>query len=186
METQAIQNIPSSIASNIDLPAIQSKIFEIRGCKVMLDFDLAEMYQVETKNLNLSVKRNIKRFPGDFMFQLTSEEWNSLRLQNATSKRGGRRYLPYVFTEQGVAQLSGVLNSDYAIDVNIKIIRAFVELRKYVLGYAELKQQLDNFMLETNMQFNEIYQVLTELAEQKKQADKPRNPIGYQHCYKEQ
>jgi hypothetical protein len=184
METQVIQNIPPSIVQNIDLLSIQNKIHEIRGYKVMLDFDLAEMYHVETKNLNLSVKRNSKRFPPDFMFQLTNEDWDSLRLQNETSKRGGRRYLPYAFTEQGVAMLSSVLRSDTAINANIQIVRAFVALRQYALGYAELKLQLDNFMLETNMQFNEIYQALTELAEQKKQAGKPRNPIGYDYIAK--
>jgi len=100
----------------------------------MLDFDLAEMYEVETKNLNLAVKRNIKRFPHDFMFQFTKNEWDSLRLQNATSKnRGGTRYLPYAFTEQGLAMLSGILNSEKAIQVNIAIMRAFVFLRQYAL-----------------------------------------------------
>jgi hypothetical protein len=103
-----------------ELIYIQNKIYEIRRQRVMLDFDLAEMYQVETKNLNLSVKRNIKRFPSDFMFQLTNEEWDNLRLQIETSKRGGRRYLPYAFTEQGVAMLSGLLNSDIAIEMNIR------------------------------------------------------------------
>jgi len=92
----------------MELTLIQSKIYEIRGLKVMLDFDLAEMYQVETKSMNLSVKRNMKRFPYDFMFQLTKDEWDNLRLQIETSKRGGRRYLPYAFTEQGVAMLSGL------------------------------------------------------------------------------
>ena len=92
----------------MELTLIQSKIYEIRGLKVMLDFDLAEMYQVETKSLNLSVKRNMKRFPSDFMFQLTKDEWDNLRLQIETSKRGGRRYLPYAFTEQGLAMLSGL------------------------------------------------------------------------------
>jgi hypothetical protein len=163
----------------MELQVIQNKIYEIRGKRVMLDFDLAEMYEVETKNLNLSVKRNIKRFPDDFMFQLTSEEWNILRLQIATSKRGGRRYLPYVFTEQGVAMLSGLLNSDVAISVNIAVMRAFVVLRQYALGYAELNKKLEDFMVETNMQFNEVYQALVELAENKKELDKPRNPIGY-------
>jgi hypothetical protein len=162
-----------------ELIHIQNKIYEIRRQRVMLDFDLAEMYQVETKNLNLSVKRNIKRFPSDFMFQLTNEEWDSLRLQIETSKRGGRRYLPYAFTEQGVAMLSGLLNSDIAIEMNIRIMRAFVFVRQYALGYAELNSKLEDFMLSTNMQFNEIYQALTELAEQKRIADKPRRPIGY-------
>jgi hypothetical protein len=96
-----------------------------------------------------------------------------------TSNWGGTRYLPYAFTEHGVTMLSSVLKSKKAIDTNILVIRAFVALRQYALGYAELKQQLDNFMLETNMQFNEIYQALTELAEQKKQINKPRRRIGY-------
>jgi hypothetical protein len=124
METGiVVQEKTNNIA---EFSIICSKIYEIRGQKVMLDFDLADMYEVKTKNLNLAVLRNIKRFPPDFMFQLSLEEWNSLRLQNETSKRGGRRYLPHVFTEQGIAQLSSVLNSDYAIDVNINIIRAFI------------------------------------------------------------
>ncbi|MDR0412389.1 MAG: ORF6N domain-containing protein [Dysgonamonadaceae bacterium] len=165
----------------MDLPAIQNKIYEIRGYKVMLDFDLAEMYQVETKVLNQAVKRNIERFPFDFMFQLTNKELADLRSQFVTSSWGGTRYLPYAFSEHGVTMLSSVLKSKKAIDTNISIVRAFVALRQYALGYAELKQQLDNFMLETNLQFNEIYQAFTELAEQKRKADKPRNPIGYQH-----
>ncbi len=119
----------------------------------MLDKDLAALYDTETKSLNLAVKRNIKRFPKDFMFQLTREEWNALRfqietlekqqytlrLQNETSKRGGTRYLPYAFTEQGVAMLSGVLNSDKAINMNIAIMRAFVEIRKIVLQAKRFK-----------------------------------------------
>jgi len=109
---------------------IQNKIYSIRNQKVMLDFDLAELYGVETKNLNLSVKRNFKRIPTDFMFQLNAEEWDSLRLQFETSKKGGRRYLPYVFTEQGVAMLSGLLNSDIAIEMNIAIMRIFIAIRQ--------------------------------------------------------
>jgi hypothetical protein len=181
METHIIENIPSAIAQNIDLLAIQNRIHEIRGYKVMLDFDLADMYHVETKVLNQAVKRNIDRFPSDFMFQLTNKEFTDLRSQFVTSNWGGTRYLPYAFSEHGVTMLSSVLKSKKAINTNIFIVRAFVALRQYALGYAELKLQLDNFMLETNMQFNEIYQALTELAEQKKEADKPRNPIGYQH-----
>ncbi|MDR2057556.1 MAG: ORF6N domain-containing protein [Dysgonamonadaceae bacterium] len=165
----------------MDLLAIQNRIHEIRGYKVMLDFDLADMYHVETKVLNQAVKRNIDRFPSDFMFQLTNKEFTDLRSQFVTSNWGGTRYLPYAFSEHGVTMLSSVLKSKKAINTNIFIVRAFVALRQYALGYAELKLQLDNFMLETNMQFNEIYQALTELAEQKKEADKPRNPIGYQH-----
>ena len=163
----------------MELAIIQSKIYEIRGYKVMLDFDLADMYQVETRRLNEAVKRNIKRFPPDFMFQLTNKEFDSLMSQFATSSWGGIRKLPFAFSEQGVAMLSGLLNSDNAIAVNITIMRAFVVLRQYALGYAELNQKLENFMIETNMQFNEIYQALKELAEQKKALEKPRNPIGF-------
>ena len=105
---------------------IQSKIYEIRGQKVMLDKDLAGLYQVEVRTLNQAVKRNIKRFPADFMFQLTSAEWEILKSQFVTSNWGGVRKLPFAFTEQGLAMLSGVLNSDIAIEVNIGIMRAFV------------------------------------------------------------
>lgn len=163
----------------MELQIIQNKIFEIRGMHVMLDFDLAELYQVETKNLKRAVKRNIERFPDDFMFELTIDEWEILRCNFGTSNWGGTRYMPFAFTEQGIAQLSSVLNSPLAIQVNISIIRAFVTLRKYALGYAELKQKLETFMLETNMQFNEIYQALTELASTREQDDKPRKRVGY-------
>ncbi|MDR0232778.1 MAG: ORF6N domain-containing protein [Dysgonamonadaceae bacterium] len=167
----------------MELKIIQNRIYEIRGCRVMLDFYLAEMYQVETKNLKRAVKRNIDRFPSDFMFELTQNEVDSLRCNFGTLETGSRgqhtKYLPFAFTEQGVAQLSSVLNSPFAIQINISIIRAFVLLRQYALGYAELNRKLENFMVETNMQFNEIYQALTELAEQKKASEKPRNPIGF-------
>jgi hypothetical protein len=165
----------------MELQIIQDKIYEIRGQKVMLDFDLAEMYKVETKRLNESVRRNHTRFPKDFMFQLTDEEWTNLRTQFATSNRGGRRYLPYAFTEQGVAMLSGLLNSEVAISVNISIMRAFVAIRQYALGYAELNRKIDDFMQETNMQFNDIYQALTELAEQKKTSEQSRKRIGFKY-----
>ena len=106
----------------------------------MIDFDLANLYQVQTKVLNQSVKRNIKRFPTDFMFQLTKEEWSNLRSQFVTSSWGGIRWLPYAFTEQGLAMLSGVLNSDVAIEVNISIMRAFVSVRKYLAEYSPNKE----------------------------------------------
>ena len=162
----------------MELQVIQSKIYEIRGYRVILDKDLALMYEVTTANLNKTVKRNLNRFPEDFMFQLNNEEFN-LIFQNGTSRWGGTRKLPYAFTEHGVAMLAGLLNSAKAIEVNIQIVRAFVLLRQYALGYAELNQKLEAFMIETNMQFNEIYQALIKLAEQKKELDKPRNPIGF-------
>ncbi len=115
-----------------EIRIIQSKIYEIRGQRVMLDFDLAELYQVETRRLNEAVKRNIKRFPKDFMFQLNVDEWIILKSQFATSRWGGTRKLPYAFTEQGLAMLSGVLNSDIAIQVNINIMRAFVAVRQMI------------------------------------------------------
>ena len=116
-----------------ELQNIQNLIYEVRGVKVMLDKDLAELYHVTTGNLNKAVKRNIRRFPSDFMFQLTKEEWDSLRFQIGILEVGRGKYtkfLPYAFTEQGLAMLSGVLNSDIAIDVNISIMRAFVSLRR--------------------------------------------------------
>lgn len=122
---------------------IDSKIYLIRGRNVMLDKDLAGLYGVETKNLNLQVKRNIRRFPEDFMFQLSKEE--NLRLQIATSSYGGRRYLPYVFTQEGVAMLSSVLNSERAIQVNIAIMRAFVRLKTILSTHKELAQKLSEF-----------------------------------------
>jgi len=165
----------------MDSQVIQNKIYEIRGQKVMLDFDLAEMYEVETRRLKEQVKRNIERFPHDFMFQLSKSEWMELvaicdklpkNIKHAPAT-------PYAFTQEGVAMLSGVLRSQVAIQVNINIMRAFVLLRQYALGYAELNQKLENFMIETNMQFCEIYQILMEFAEQKKELEKPRNPIGF-------
>ena len=184
-----------------ELAQIQTMIYEIRGQKVMLDSDLAALYEIETFNLNKAVKRNIERFPSDFMFQLTDDEWNSLRSQFATSKslisqnvisndedemedegdnlrsqnvtskrnRGGRRYLPYVFTEQGVAMLSSVINSGRAIEVNINIMRAFVQLRHYVLSQskdeqiADLRKLLMLYIERNDMRVNEIIIALNNL-----------------------
>jgi len=163
----------------MDLQVIQNKIYGIRGQKVMLDFDLAEMYDVQTKALKQSVRRNIKRFPPDFMFVLTSKEWELVTICDqfpSTLKHSS--VMPFAFTEQGVAMLSGILKSNRAIDVNINIMRAFVLLRQYALGYAELNQKLENFMIETNMQFNDIYQALTELMSIREEQTK-RKPIGF-------
>ena len=161
----------------MEIQVIQQKIFEIRGFKVIIDKDLAQMYEVTTSNLNKAVKRNIDRFPVDFMFQLNSDELN-LIFQNGISSWGGTRKLPYAFTEHGVAMLAGLLNSQKAIEINIQIVRAFVLLRQYALGYAELNQKLENFMIETNMQFNDIYQALTELMSIREEQSK-RKPIGF-------
>ena len=162
----------------MELQLIQNKIFEIRGHKVILDKDLAELYEVTTSNLNKTVKRNLDRFPDDFMFQLNNAEFN-LIFQFGISSWGGTRKLPYAFTEHGVAMLAGLLNSQKAIDMNIQIVRAFIALREYALSYAELNRKLDDFMIETNMQFSDIYQALTELATKKEEENKPRNPVGY-------
>ena len=131
----------------MELEVIQSMIYEIRGQRVMLDRDLARIYQVETRALNQSVKRNIKRFPSDFMFQLTEDEFQNLKSQFVTSSWGGVRKLPNAFTEQGVAMLSGLLNSDVAIEANIRIMRAFVFVRNMLVNpsmneISELKQEV--------------------------------------------
>jgi len=162
----------------VELLLIQNKIFEIRGQRVMMDFDLAEMYGVETRILKQAVNRNIGRFPADFMFQISSKEWESLRSQFviSNSNRGGTRFMPYAFTEQGVAMLSSVLRSEKAIEVNIQIIRAFILIRQNTLLFAEINQKLENFMIDTNLQFNDIYQALKELAIKNAV---PRKPVGY-------
>ena len=158
----------------------------------MLDFDLAEMYEVETRVLNQSVKRNIRRFPNDFMFQLTKEEWENMSSQIVMTSRSKRpkSSVPYAFTEQGIAQLSSVLNSNYAIDVNINIMRAFVAMRQYALNYGELKRELEDFMREANAKFNKndmnfetVLNLLDELLTDKKEREKPANPIGFRAVY---
>lgn len=124
---------------------VRNMIYEIRGQKVMLDFELAELYEVETKKLNQAVKRNIERFPSDFRFQLTEQEWEDFKVRSqivTSPKGGGRQYLPYVFTEQGVAMLSGVLKSKRAIEVNINIMRTFVKLREWALNSKEFGKRL--------------------------------------------
>jgi len=162
-----------------ELALIKSKIHEIRGAKVMLDFDLAEIYGVETKRLNEQVARNIKRFPRDFMFQLTNQELAILRSQFATSRWGGTRYLPYAFTEHGVAMLASVLTSEKAIEINLDIVRAFIALRQYALGYAELNHKIEDFMRDTDTKIEDIYQILDELSAHKKELEKPQRRIGF-------
>jgi hypothetical protein len=150
----------------IPVEIIEKKILLIRGEKVMLDADLAELYGVETFNLNKAVKRNTDRFPEDFMFQLSKEEAVSLRFQIGMSKgtgRGGRRYLPYVFTEQGVAMLSSVLNSKRAVQVNIEIMRTFVKLRKMIASNKELAKRLDELEGEYDAQFKVVFDAIREL-----------------------
>lgn len=180
---------------------VQQKIYVIRGQRVMIDKDLAELYQVSTGNLNKAVKRNIKRFPSDFMFQLTAEEFEELKsdliFQNGTSSWGGTRKLPYAFTEQGLAMLSGILNSDTAIEVNIAIMRAFVAVRQLLATsptdrlsnleqeVKELKAYFEEVFTDQNdinedtrTQLELINRTLAEMQVQRKLSDK-RNPIGF-------
>jgi hypothetical protein len=168
------------------IQSIQNRIYEIRGERVMLDFDLAAIYEVPTKALNQAVKRNLKRFPEDFMFRLTPKEWNSMRSQIVTTyeteqpmrsqivttSQASRRKdsAPYVFTEQGIAMLSGVLNSDKAIQMNIAIMRAFVAIRRILIQESDLKVQLQEIkerIGEHDAQLNQIYDAMENLLDEK-------------------
>ena len=167
----------------MDLQIIQNKIFEVRSCRVMLDYHLAELYQVETRALKQAVKRNIERFPGDFMFVLTQEEANLLLSIGVSQNVIPPAYnfgvaLPMAFTEQGVAMLSSVLRSKVAIEVNISIMRAFVLMRQMAIGYEELSRRIEELEVSTDAQFNELYQALTQLLSQSKQ-QKERRPVGF-------
>lgn len=165
----------------MELQLIQNKIYEIRGQRVMLDFDLAEMYETETKRLKEAVRRNIDRFPDDFMFKLSEEEYENLRTQFATSNRGGTRYMPFAFTEQGVAMLSSVLNSKKAIQVNIAVIRAFVVLRQHLADYKDLKENIAALEKQMNLNFKDINQALHYLLNKDAQEieQNKRKQIGY-------
>lgn len=167
----------------MDLQIIQNNIFEVRGCRVMLDYHLAELYQVETRALKQAVKRNIERFPGDFMFVLTQEEANLLLSIGVSQNVIPLDYnfgvaMPMAFTEQGVAMLSSVLRSKVAIEVNISIMRAFVLMRQMAIGYEELSRRIEELEVSTDAQFNELYQALTQLLSQSKQ-QKERRPVGF-------
>ena len=167
----------------MDLQIIQNKIFEVRGCRVMLDYHLAELYQVETRALKQAVKRNIERFPSDFMFVLTQEEANLLLSIGVSQNVIPPAYnfgvaMPMAFTEQGVAMLSSVLRSKVAIEVNISIMRAFVLMRQMAIGYEELSRRIEELEVSTDAQFNELYQALTQLLSQSKQ-QKERRPVGF-------
>ena len=184
----------------MELSLIQTKIYEIRGQRVMLDFDLAEIYGTETKRLKEAVRRNIKRFPSpDFMFELTKTEYDNLRTQFATSnKRGGVRYMPFAFSEHGVSMLSSVLNSDIAIEININIIRAFIAIRQLMYDkptdkiaelqgeMKELKEYIEEVFTDyndinedTRMQLELINETLAELQVKHKELNKPRPKIGF-------
>jgi len=167
----------------VPIEQIASKIYFIRGVKVMLDRDLAELYEVETKRLKEQVKRNIDRFPDDFMFELTKDEFRHLRSQIATSSWGGPRYVPMVFTEQGIAMLSTVLRSKRAIKVNIHIMRAFVKLRRFVLdseslrnNIGEIKKELEELRNQSDERFQIVFETLDRLLTIE---EKPKRKIGF-------
>jgi hypothetical protein len=161
--------------------AVISKIFIVRGNRVMLDKDLAELYDVETKALNQAVKRNLLRFPGDFMFQLSEQEFENLRSQIVTSSWGGRRTLPYAFTEQGVAMLSSVLNSERAILVNIHIIRIFTKLREMLLTHKDILRKLDKLERQAVQHDGDIKLIFKYLKELLNPKTEPLRKIGFKH-----
>lgn len=186
----------------MNVEIIQNKIYEIRGHKVMLDYEIAEMFEVETRTLNQAVKRNIERFPEDFMFQLTEAQWEILRSQIATlnedvlisqivtskkETRGGRQKLPYAFTEHGVTMLASVLRSEKAVKVSIAVVRAFISLKQYISDrkniskqIASIKDELSERIDEQDTQIIEIYQVLDKLIQEKEeQKSVERHPIGF-------
>ena len=183
----------------MNLQPIENKIYEIRGQQVILDFDLAERYEIETKRLKEAVRRNIERFPDDFMFQLSKVEWNILRTQIATSSWGGSRYQPFAFTELGVAMLSSVLGSEKAIAINIDIMRAFVAVRRYILqakptqsiedriksleqANEELLKEMNDLSEDTQKSFDELFNAFANLANKinvSRVNNEPRRRIGF-------
>lgn len=169
--------------SLIPIEKITSKIYLIRNEKILLDSDLADLYGVETRVLKQAVRRNLKRFPPDFMFQLSKSEFKILRSQIVTSSWGGRRYPPYAFTEQGVAMLSSVLNSEKAVQVNIAIMRAFVQLRKFLQSNESLANKLKKLEKETKKRFEEQQEQIKVIFEAIKQLireeTKPKKQVGF-------
>ncbi|MCF0039282.1 ORF6N domain-containing protein [Dyadobacter fanqingshengii] len=147
----------------MELSVIKGKVLTVRGHRVLLDYDLSALYQVETRILKQAVRRNISRFPKDFMFELTNEELENLRSQFVTSSSGGNRYLPFAFTEQGVAMLSSVLRSEKAVQVNIMIMRAFVMIRQYHTDYKDISERLDSLEKEMNVKFSDVNDALNFL-----------------------
>lgn len=157
---------------------ISQKIFFARGTRIMLDADLARLYGVATKNLNKAVKRNANRFPSDFMFQLSSSEMQNLRFQIGTSKigRGGRRYTPYAFTEQGIAMLSTVLRSSRAVQVNIAIMRTFVRLREMLAPHEELRRKIEVMEKRYDARFQAVFETIRQMLETPVPT---KRPIGF-------
>lgn len=186
-----IQKIETKDTNSTQLTTevIQYKIYIIRRKKVILDRDLAILYEVPTKRLNEAVKRNSKRFPADFMFQLNTEEYSlfsdsndsNLKSQFATSSYGGTRKLPFAFTEQGIAMLSSVLHSERAISINIQIIRIFTKLREMIDTYKELREKVEELEKSSSKNFEQIFKVIKILLQQKtvQEEEKPKNKIGF-------
>ncbi|MBI3602250.1 MAG: ORF6N domain-containing protein [Candidatus Omnitrophica bacterium] len=190
MQKQVIRRSESLVPVEV----IQNKIYWIRGHKVMLDKDLAELYGVLTKNLNKAVRRNLERFPEDFTFTLTKEEFQNLRFQFGTSSWGGERYLPFVFTEQGVAMLSSVLNSERAVQVNIQIIRVFTKLREMMISHKDLARKIGDLERKFQGKFQEhdkkfilVFEAIKQLLKERptlavggeKSSDYKRTKIGF-------
>ena len=171
----------ASKRAEISVSRIEQKIYVVRGQRVMLDADLAGLYGVKTKILNKAVKRNLDRFPEDFMFQLNNQELEHLRFQNGTSKtgRGGTRYLPYAFTEQGVAMLSGVLTSPRAIKVNVEIMRAFVRLRQVLASHRELARKLEELERHLRNHDEQIEAILDAIRQLMTRPEPDRKKIGF-------
>jgi len=161
----------------IPVERIENKIYLIRGQKVMIDRDLSELYKVKTFNLNKAVRRNLSRFPVDFMFQLSKDEYQSLRFQIGILKRGKHaKYLPYVFTEQGVAMLSSVLNSERAILVNIQIIRTFTRLRQILATHKDLRKKIESMERKSDQQFRVVFKAIKALV---KPSETKKSKIGF-------
>ena len=163
------------MSNEISLDTILPSVFVAHGVNAMLDSDLAALYQVETKTLNQAVKRNTDRFPKDFMFQLTKEEFAILKSQNVTSSWGGRRTLPYAFTEQGIAMLSSVLRSKKALQVNVAIIRAFVRMRQLLTETDDLRLAVESMKNEHDEKFDIIFKTLNKMIT----VDTKKKPIGF-------
>jgi hypothetical protein len=176
-QTCTLTHMPSQ-AAIVPTALISQKIFFVRGTRVMLDAHLARLYAVATKNLNKAVKRNASRFPSDFMFQLSPKELQSLGFQSGTSKpgRGGRRYAPYAFTEQGVAMLSSVLRGSRAVHVNVAIMRTFVRLREMLTTHEELRRKIDAMEKRYDARFQAVFETIRRMLETPIPAKKP---IGF-------
>ncbi len=168
----------------MQLEIIQQKIYEVRGQKIILDFDLAALYEVETKRLKEAVRRNINRFPSDFMFELTRDEYNFLRTQIASLENGKGKFSkfnPFAFTEHGVTMLSSILHSEKAIEINISIVRAFVYIRQYALSHHDLSSQLKEIEVKFDKQFDDVFEAINYLLKKDtlEKQTKNRTKIGY-------